>query len=78
MATKTKKNSFAVIMPLLEDPDITEIMIDGTDRITIEKLGKIEDSGLRFKTDEEVKAVVKETLKMAGVEMQDEIGRAHV
>jgi pilus assembly protein CpaF len=72
MATKRKQNPFALITPLLEDPDITEIMIDGTERITIEKRGKIEDSGLRFKTDNEVKAVIKETLTMAGVEMQDD------
>jgi len=72
MATKTKQNPFALIQPLLEDPEVTEIMIDGTERITIEKNGKITDTGLQFKTDDEVKAVVHETLKMAGVTMQDD------
>jgi len=72
MAAKTKQNVYALITPLLEDPEITEIMIDGTERITIEKRGKIEDSGLRFKSDAEVKAVVQATLRMAGVEMEDD------
>ena len=72
MAAKTKPNPFVLIQPLLEDPEITEIMIDGTERITIEKRGKIEDSGLHFKADDEIKAVIKETLKMASVEMEDD------
>ena len=72
MATKKKQNPFALIAPLLENPEITEIMIDGTERITIEKLGKIEDTGLRFESDEDVKAVVKETLKMAGVGYEED------
>lgn len=72
MATKKKQNPFALIAPLLENPEITEIMIDGTERITIEKLGKLEDTGLRFESDEDVKAVVKETLKMAGVSFEED------
>lgn len=71
MATKKKPNPFALINPLLENPEITEIMIDGTERITVEKRGKIEDSGLRFQSDDEVKAVVEATLKMAGIKMED-------
>ena len=71
MATKNKQNPFALITPLLEDPEITEIMIDGTERITIEKRNGIEDTGLRFQSDDEVKAVIKEALKMAGVELED-------
>jgi pilus assembly protein CpaF len=72
MPTKKKQTALTLIAPLLEDPDITEIMIDGTERITIEKRGKIEDTGLRFQSDDEVKAVIKETLKMAGVELEED------
>jgi pilus assembly protein CpaF len=72
MATKKKQHPFTLIEPLLEDPENTEIMIDGTERITVEKRGKIEDTGLRFKTDDEVKAVIQESLKMAGVEMEED------
>jgi pilus assembly protein CpaF len=72
MATKKKQNPFALITPLLEDPEVTEIMIDGTERITIEKRGGIEDTGLRFQSDDEVKAVIKETLRMAGAELEED------
>ena len=66
MSPKTKQTALTLIAPLLENPEITEIMIDGTERITVEQRGKIEDTGLRFKSDDEVKAVIKEVLKMAG------------
>src|SRR5215510_11077891 len=72
MPTKRKQNPFALITPLLEDHEISEIMIDGTQRITVEKRGKIEDTGLHFQSDDEVKAVIHESLKMAGVEMEDD------
>jgi len=71
MPTKKKQNAFTLIMPLLEDPENTEIMIDGTARITIEKRGKIEDTNIRFKSNDEVKAVIKESLQMAGVDMEE-------
>ena len=71
MSPKTKQTALTLIAPLLENPEITEIMIDGTERITVEQRGKIEDTGLRFKSDDEVKAVIKEVLKMAGVEMEE-------
>jgi len=71
MPTKTNQNPFALIAPLLEDPEITEIMIDGTERITVEKRGRIEDANIRFSTDDEVKAVIHETLKMAGADIEE-------
>ena len=71
MATKKKQNAFVLIMPLLEDGEVTEIMIDGTERITIEKRGKIEDTGLRFNSDDEVKAVIQGSLKMAGTDLEE-------
>lgn len=71
MPTKKKQNPFALLVPILEDGEVTEIMIDGTERITIEKRGKIEDTGLRFNSNEEVKAVIQESLKMAGTDLEE-------
>ena len=71
MPAKKKQDPFALIMPLLEDGEITEIMIDGTERITVEKRGRIEDTGLRFSSDDEVKAVVQASLKMAGTDLEE-------
>jgi pilus assembly protein CpaF len=72
MPAKKKTNPFALIVPLLEDHEVTEIMIDGTERITIEKRGKFEDTNLRFSSDEEVKAMIRESLKMAGTDLEDD------
>lgn len=72
MPTKKKQKTFALIMPLLEDPEVTEIMIDGIERITIEKRGKFEDTNLRFSSDDDIKALVSEALKMAGTELEED------
>ena len=72
MSAKTKqKNTLDLLSPLFEDPGITEIMIDGPERVTIEKHGRIEDTSVRFKSNDEVKAVIKEALNMTGVEMEE-------
>jgi pilus assembly protein CpaF len=71
MAAKKKQDPFALIEPLLADPEVTEIMIDGTQRVTIEKRNKIEDTGLRFPSDDAVKALVKETLAMVGMHLEE-------
>jgi pilus assembly protein CpaF len=72
MPAKKKQNPFTLIMPLLEDSEVTEIMIDGTERITIEKRGKFEDTDIRFSSDDEVKAIVRESLKMAGTDFEED------
>ncbi len=71
MSTKKKQTALALVQPFLDDLQVMEVMIDGTERITVEKRGKIEDTGLRFKTSDEVKALIKEALKLAGVEMEE-------
>jgi pilus assembly protein CpaF len=72
MSTKTnQKNKLDLLSSLFEDPDVTEIMIDGPERVTIEKHGKIEDTNLRFKSNAEVKDVIMEALNMAGVELEE-------
>ena len=72
MSAKTKqKKSLDLLSPLFEDPDITKIMIDGPERVAIEKHGRIEDTNIRFKSNDEVKAIIKESLSMAGVEMKE-------
>jgi len=71
MSTKKKQTALALVQPFLDDLQVMEVMIDGTERITVEKRGKIEDTGLRFKTSDEVKALIKEALKLAGVDMEE-------
>jgi pilus assembly protein CpaF len=56
---------------LFEDPDINVVMVDGPQRVTIEKYGGIEETGISFQSDEEVKNVIQSILKSMGVEMEE-------
>lgn len=54
-----------------EDPDINVVMVDGPQRVTIEKYGGIEETGITFKSDDEVKDIIEAILKSVGTEMED-------
>jgi pilus assembly protein CpaF len=71
MPTKKKKNALDVLAPLLDDPGIMEIMIDGPDHVSVEKGGRIEDTDIRFRSNEEVKKVIQEVLAMTGQKIEE-------
>lgn len=48
------RRRMGVIQPLLDNPDINEIMINGTDGIFIEQNGMTKDTGMRFNNKEEL------------------------
>ena len=52
--------------PLLEDQDITEIMVNGPKQIYIERKGKIELSAVTFKNDAHVNKVVQRIVSSVG------------
>jgi len=43
---------------LLADPEITEIMVNGWDRIYVERFGKLSSSGARFNSEEHLRRVI--------------------
>lgn len=43
-----------ILEPLLEDPSVTEIMVNGPDRIYVERAGRVEQLPLRFASDEQL------------------------
>jgi len=47
-----------VIEPLMQDPTITEIMVNGPDKIFYERGGKLFKSDIRFKDEETLKTVI--------------------
>ena len=71
-ANTNQGNMLDLLSPLLEDPEITEIMIDGPERVTIEKRGKIADTNVHFESNDEVKTLIQEALSMAGLEMEED------
>jgi pilus assembly protein CpaF len=67
----TKQSALDLLSPLLEDPEVMEIMIDGPEKVSIEKHGKIEDTNIRFSSNDEVRDVILQTLHMAGQKMEE-------
>ncbi|MBP5180606.1 MAG: CpaF family protein [Clostridiales bacterium] len=47
-----------VIEPLMEDPSVTEIMVNGPDKVFYERGGKLYKSDIRFKDAESLKTVI--------------------
>ena len=47
-----------VIEPLMEDPSITEIMVNGPDKVFFERAGRLYKSDIRFKDAESLKTVI--------------------
>jgi pilus assembly protein CpaF len=56
-----------VIQPLVDDPDITEIMINGKDEIIIEKNGKEIKTDIRFSTAEELDEIAMKIVNASGM-----------
>ncbi|MDE5939198.1 MAG: CpaF family protein [Lachnospiraceae bacterium] len=49
-----------VLQELVDDPQVTEIMINGPDRIFIERNGRLTESGLRFDSEEKMHNVIQQ------------------
>jgi pilus assembly protein CpaF len=47
-----------VLEPLLEDPSITEIMVNGPDNVYVERAGRIAPAGVRFSSEEDLRNVI--------------------
>ena len=61
------------LAPLFDDPDILEIMVDGPERISIQRSGsRIENTDLRFGSNAEVRETIQAVLKEAGVAMEED------
>jgi pilus assembly protein CpaF len=61
------------IAPLLDDPEVLEIMVDGPDHITFQKQGeKIQDAKAHFKSNNEVKDAIKAVLNSVGVMFEED------
>lgn len=52
--------------PLLRDGDVTEIMVNGPDRVFIEKKGKIFDSGVKFTDEEHLRRTIERIVSKVG------------
>ncbi len=63
---------YGPIQPLLEDPDITEVMVNGPKKIYIEKAGRILKTPLSFENDEHVIRIIERIVLPLGRRIDSE------
>ncbi|MGN1022915.1 MAG: CpaF family protein [Lachnospiraceae bacterium] len=56
---------FDVLQDLLDDPQITEIMINGPDRIFVERRGRIRQTDLKFTSREKLENIIQQMVSQA-------------
>ena len=57
---------FGPIQTLLDDPRVTEIMVNGPKRVFVEKNGKLERANVTFQNDEHVKRIIEKIVLPLG------------
>lgn len=57
---------FGPIQPLLDDPDVSEVMVNGPKKIFIEKNGKVTKSGITFDDDDHVERIIDRIISPLG------------
>jgi len=63
---------FGPIQPLLDDPNISEIMIYGHEQVYIERNGKLEDTGIQFSDPDHVMSIINRILSPLGRRVDQE------
>jgi pilus assembly protein CpaF len=57
---------YGPLQPLLDDPDLTEIMVNGPDQIFVERGGKLTLSGASFRNEEQLRRVIEKIVSRVG------------
>jgi len=57
---------FGPINPLLQDPEVTEVMVNGPEMVYFEKEGKLELSDIKFRDNEQVMQVIEKIVAPLG------------
>jgi len=60
------------LVPLLKDPEISEVMVNGPDRVYIERAGRIELSSARFASEADVQAAANNIAQFVGQTLTQE------
>jgi pilus assembly protein CpaF len=53
-------HDYGVIGPLLDDPDLSEVMVNGIDQVWVEKGGRLTQADVTFASEEELLRVIRE------------------
>lgn len=73
---RTYKASFdfflGPLVPLLDDPSVSEIMVNGPDRIFVERGGRVETTDIRFRDEAELRAAANNIAQFVGKTISEE------
>jgi pilus assembly protein CpaF len=59
-------NALGALAPLYDDPEVTEIMVDGPESVVIERNGKLKTTELKFDSADEIIEIIKALLAVEG------------
>src|SRR5262245_4648252 len=62
----------APVQPLLDDPTVSEILINGHDRVYFERRGQLHDSPLRFPAIEDLEGLAQNLAQYVGKTLTEE------
>lgn len=57
---------YGPLQPLLDDPSLTEVMVNGPDQIFVERGGRLTLSGSRFRSEEQLRRVIEKIVSRVG------------
>jgi pilus assembly protein CpaF len=57
---------YGPLQPLLDDPSVTEVMVNGPDRIFVERGGKLALTGARFRSEDQLRRVIEKIVSRVG------------
>jgi pilus assembly protein CpaF len=63
---QTLRGHLEPILPFLDDPSVTEVMINGHEKIYIERAGRIHQAGTQFASEEALTAALRNLAQYAG------------
>ena len=65
------RRELEILQDYADDPEVSEIMVNGTDRIFIERLGRIEQLPIRFESKYQLEQIIQRLAARVGREMND-------
>src|SRR5438045_758831 len=62
----TEPVDFGPIQPLLDDPTVSEVMVNGPNLVYAERKGKLQKTDVKFKDDDHVREVIEQIIRPLG------------
>ncbi len=64
---------YGPLQPLLDDPEVTEIMVNGPHQVYVERRGKIELTGIRFRDEQHLMRIIEKILLPLGKRVDERV-----